>query len=202
VFYKHYAEVPSINFRLETSDDLASILHFRGLACKWLIVSNGAVFLLTLVAWGLVSLVLWQKDQEHAAISQQVTQLGGGLNNVKIDSVNHKKFIKKVVDLNVKANNFLVKLGTSVQQNIWLDKVQMDLADMEKPPVAVVEGKALELGVVNTLLTPLNTILVGGNLQVSNAAPVTSDDGQTYFTWSIQNQGTSVTANPSAAPGG
>jgi hypothetical protein len=202
VFYKHYAEVPSINFQLETSNDLASLLHFRSQALKWLLLSNGLVFLLTLVVWGGMSLILWQKDQERTAINQQMTQLGDGFDTVKIDAVNRKKFVKKVVDLNVKANNFLVKLGASVMPNIWLDKVQIDLADMEKPPIIVLEGKTMELGIVNTLLTPLNTIVDGANLQVSNAAPATSDDGQTYFSWSIQNQGVAVPANSSAAPGG
>jgi hypothetical protein len=201
VFYKQYAEVPSINFQMEASDDLATLLHLREQAFKWLLVFNGVVFLVSLVVWAGISLMLWQKDQERDALTRQITQLSDSADTLKVDAIHRKKFIKKVVDLNVKGNNFLVKLGTSIQKNIWLEKVQLDLADMEKAPLIIVEGKAMELGGVNALLAPLNAIVEGANLQVSSAAPATSDEGQAHFTWAIQNQQAALAANSPTAPG-
>lgn len=201
VFYKQYPEMPAINFQLETDDDLASLLQYRQQAMKWLLVSNGAVFLLILMIWGLMSLMIWQKDQEREAINRQMAELGAGVDTVKMDNLSRKKFIKKVVDSNVKINNFLVKLGVSIQPNVWLEKVQIDLANPDKPPVIALDGKAMQLESVNALLTPLNEVIDGVKLEVSNAAPATSDEGQGYFTWSIQDQ-ESAPADSPATPGG
>ncbi|WP_373532678.1 hypothetical protein [Vampirovibrio sp.] len=202
VFYKQYADVPGINFQLETADDLVSLLNYRQQAFKWLLVSNGVVFVLSLLIWGAMSLMLWQKDQEREAINHELTALGEGVDTLKMDGVNRKKFIKKAVDLNVQANNFLVKLGASIEPNVWLEEIQIDLTDMEKPPVIALDGKAMSLSSINGLLTPLNAIVEGANLQVSSAAPATSDDGQAYFTWSIQNQEAVPAAGTPPASGG
>lgn len=207
VFYKQYEEIPGINFQLDTGEDLAGILYYRQQAMKWLLISNVAVFLLSLLVWGVMALLLWQKDMERESITAQMVKLGAGVDSAKMDAVNRKKFIKKVVDQNVKVNNFLVRLGTSTQNAVpgeqpalWLDKIQLNVAGLEKPPDIVLDGKAIQLDGVNALLTPLNSILTGANLQVSNAAPATSDDGQAYFTWTVQNQG-SATESPAQGNG-
>lgn len=207
VFYKQYPTMPSINFQLDTGEDLAGILHYRQQAMKWLVVSNVAVFLLSLLVWGVMALMLWQKDQERDAISAQMAQLGAGVDSAQMDEVHRKKFVKQVVDQNVAINNFLVKLGVTTQSalgvnqpSVWLDKARVSVDGLDKPLRIELEGKAIQLDGVNALLTPLNNIATGANLQVSNAAPATSEDGQAYFTWSIQNQDT--VAAGTKTPGG
>ncbi len=193
VFYKQFVDMPALNFLLETGEDLVGVLYYQQQSIKWLLVSNAGVFVFCLLLWGIMSLVLWQKDQERDALTAQMTQLGAGIDSAKMDNVNRRKFIKQVVDRNVKINNFLVRLGSSMTENVWLDKVDLVSDSLEKPPMLSMEGKAVTLDTVNALLTPLNTILPGADLQVSNAAPATTDDGQAYFTWSIQNKGATTT---------
>jgi hypothetical protein len=152
--------------------------------------------------WGVMALILWQKDQERDSLFQQASHLGSNLSGKQINEVNRKKFIKKVVDENVKLNNFLVKLGTLTQQDVWLEKIQLDATKAPEPVLVQIEGRAINLDQVNRLLSPLNTQLPNSLLEVSNAAPATSLDGQAYFTWSIQNKAAGQTggAQGSAPP--
>lgn len=207
VFYKHYADIPGINFQLETGEDLAGILQHRQNAMKWLIISNVGIFLLSLLTWGIMALLIWQKDMERESITAQMTQLGAAVDNEKMDAVNRKKFIKKVVGQNVQVNNFLVQLGTSTQPaeqgkppSLWLDKVQLAIEGQDKPPAIILDGKAIQLDGVNALLTPLNNLIPGIKLQVSNAAPATSNDGQAYFTWTVQNEGSATAPGNGGQP--
>lgn len=201
VFYKQYADIPGINFQLDTGEDLAGILQYREVALKWLLVSNGAIFLLSLLVWGVLALFIWQKDMERESIAAQMSKLGAGVDTQKMDEVNRKKFIKKTVGQNVQINNFLVRLGTVLQPSgqegapaIWLDKIQLTVGGQDSPPTVILDGKATQLDGVNAMLTPLNGFVPGLNLQVSNAAPATSDDGQAYFTWSVQNESATTSA--------
>ncbi|MCE3235625.1 MAG: hypothetical protein K0Q50_1805 [Vampirovibrio sp.] len=188
VFYRQFPEMSDLNFLLETGEDVAGIMYYKKEAIKWLLISNGAVFLLCLMVLGVLSLLTWQKDQEREALGRKASELGASINAEQLNDVNRKKFIKKVVDQNVKVNNFLVKLGSLAPKDVWLDKVQLDSEKLEQPLQIQVEGKALTLDEVNTLITPLNANLQKGDLEVSNAAQATSPDGQAYFTWSIQNK--------------
>lgn len=204
VFYHQFPEMPHLNFLLETSEDVVGILSYKKKAMKWLLISNGAVFLFCLMLWGVLTLILWQKDQEREAISQQTGKMGAGLNPEQINEVNRKKFIKTVAERNVKINNFLVKLGTSTGKDVWLDKIQLDASgnDASKPLQVQVEGKATNLDEVNRLLSPLNALVPDSSLEVSNAAQATSLDGQTYFTWSIQNKALDSAGQTPGANGG
>lgn len=202
VFYKQFPEMPDLNFLLETSEDVAGIIYYKKEAIKWLLVMNGGVFLICLLVLGVLSLLTWQKDQERDALSKKASELGASINAEQLNDVNRKKFIKKVVDQNVKINNFLVKLGSLAPKDVWLEKVQLASEKLEQPFQIQVEGKALTLDEVNTLVTPLNSNLENGNLEVSNAAQATSPDGQAYFTWSIQNKGATADGDGAAAQSG
>lgn len=204
VFYHQFPEMPHLNFLLETSEDVVGILSYKKKALKWLLISNVAVFLFCLVLWGILTLLLWQKDQERDAISQQMSKMGAGLNPEQMNDVNRKKFIKMVAERNVKVNNFLVKLGTATQKDVWLEKIQLDAGgiDMSQPIQVKIEGKAINLDEVNQLLSPLNTLLPDSSLEVSNAAQATSPDGQSYFTWSIQNKSSDTTGKAAGASTG
>jgi hypothetical protein len=189
VFYKHFPEMPGLNFILETGEDIAGIMYYKKEAIKWLLISNGVVFIICLFILGVLSLMTFQKDQERQMLSEKAAKLGASINAEQLNEVNQKKYIKKVVDQNVKVNNFLVKLGSIIQKDIWLEKIQLAATKLDDPLQVQVEGKALSLDEVNALLTPLNNSLKSGNLEVSTAAQATSAEGQAYFTWSIQNKG-------------
>ncbi len=210
VFYKQFPEMSGLNFILESGEDVAGIMYYKKEAIKWLLVCNGVVFLVCLLILGVLSLITLQKDQERDMLSKRASQLGASINAEQLNDVNRKKYIKKVVDQNVKVNNFLVKLGSIVQKDIWLETVQVAVAKADQPLLVQVDGKALNLDQVNSMLTPLNNNLQNGDLEVANAAQATSADGQAYFTWSIQNKaaanaggasGSGTSQTPSAMPG-
>jgi hypothetical protein len=100
-------------------------------------------------------------------------------------------------------NNFLVKLGSKVSDDVWLDKIELVSDKPDVPFTVSLEGKTLNLDHVNQLRTDMNSALQNGDLEVSNAAPATSDDGQSFFSWTIKNKAaapTSATENPGASP--
>lgn len=219
VFYKQFPEMAGLNFILESGEDVAGIMYYKKESIKWLLLCNGGVFLVCLLILGVLSLITFQKDQEREALTKKASHLGASINAEQLNDVNRKKYIKKVVDQNVKVNNFLVKLGSVIQQDIWLESVQVAVGKADQPLQIQVDGKALNLEQVNSLLTPLNNNLQNGDLEVGNAAQATSPEGQAYFTWSIQNKaaldangasggGTSQTPSmpspmaPPGAPGG
>jgi hypothetical protein len=188
VFYSSFPELPRLNFLPETSEDVESITLYRQQALKWLSIVNGATFLLCLLLWGVFALVLWQKDQEIQSLTKEAARLAQLSNSGHFSELNRKKFVKKVVDYNARVNNLLVRLGRLTSSETWLERVEVNAEDLTKPIQISVEGKTLHLDQVNKMRSELNEAAPLSNLEVSNAAPVTSPDGQAYFTWSIQNK--------------
>jgi hypothetical protein len=190
VFYKHFPDMPELNFLPETSEDVVGILHYQKLAIQWLAIGNGVVFIICLMIWGAFALITLGKDHERDEINQKASKLTNSLDPARLTDIKRKKFIKAVVDQNVELNNFLVTLGTQVKDDIWLDKIEVSAAGLGQPLSVKLEGQTTnKLDEVNKLPTALNSVLKNAPLQVSNAAQNVSPDGQAYFTWTIQNQG-------------
>lgn len=203
IFYHHFPEIPAFNFLPELREDLASILHFRQEAIKWLLISNGALALCCLLLWGVLTLLLWQKDQEREDVIRQIAGMGASVSPARRDEIIRKKYIQKVVARNVRINNFLIRLGGLVHKDVWLDKVLVISDRVDEPLHIRVDGKTFDLERVNALLSPLNAELQDGNgLEVSTAAQNTAPDGATYFTWSIQNgeHSDATAASPAQPP--
>lgn len=198
IFYSGIPELPRMNFVLETGEDMAGIIHYKQAAMKWLLVANGCLFLLCLLLWGGLTLMIWNKDQQRTEMASRLSQLEQASSTASFAQVNRKKFIKKVVNQNVGINNFMVKLGSSAPANVWLEKIQIDANALDKPLAVLLEGKALSLDEVNQLRNNLAGQFQDIPLEVSNAAQGNSEDGQTYFTWSIQTKGA---ATPGGQPG-
>jgi hypothetical protein len=189
VFYSSFPEIARLSFLPESSEDVEGITLYRQRAFKWLCIANAATFLFCMMLWGVLSLVLWQKNQEAQHLSTLSTTLAKEASSGRFNELNRKRFVKKVLDQNTQINNLLVRLGCLTSQNTWLEKIEVTGDDLTKPVQVAIEGKALNLNEVNSMLTKLSEPVSGSNLEVSNAAPATSPDGQSYFTWSIQNKG-------------
>lgn len=202
VFYTMFPEMPRLNFLPETSEDVAGIQHFRQQTLKLLAFANGGVFLLCLLLWGGLSLLMWQKDQEMQSLTKQSTELATMSNSGRFNDLNRRRFVKKVLDRNAQVNNLLVRLGKLTPADTWLEKIQITTEELGQPTQVALEGKTLKLDEVNTLLTQLSEVVTGSGLEVSNAAPLTSPDGQAYFTWTIQNKGATPLAQNGQRPGG
>lgn len=201
VFYTHLPELPKMNFLSEGSEDVVGIMHYKKTAFKWMVIANAAVFFLSMVLWGVMSFLIWQKDQEREQLGVKASNVGVAASAEQLVEVSRKKFIKKVLAQDVKVNNFMVGLGRLTKDDVWLEKVSVDAENMDQPLTISLEGKTLTLEQVNELSSALNGLLPNGNLEVSNAAPVTSEDGQAYFTWVIQNKAADAAA-ASAPPAG
>lgn len=199
VFYTRFPEFPHMNFLLETGEDVVGIMHYRKEMAKWLLISNAGVFFLCLILWGVMALVIWQKDQQREDITRQIAQLGASADTSQLAEINRKKFVKKLVDQNVKVNNVLVKLGSSTATQMWLEKVEVDAKELEKPLKIAIDGGSLDLDTVKTLRDTLDTVLKESELEVAKPDQATSDDGQSYYTWTIQNKAVAP-ADPNAAP--
>lgn len=194
VFYTQLPELPRMNFLLETGEDVVGIMHYKKQAFNWLLIANAGVFVLSLVLWGLLTLVVWQKDLQKDEVTKQANQISASSDPEKLNDVNRKKFTKKIVDQNVQINNLLVKIGGGVQNDVWLDKITVNADTLDQPLQLNVEGRALNLSQVDDLKNNLNTSLPSKDLEVSNAAQATTQDGQTYFTWTVQNKAATAAA--------
>lgn len=203
VFYQQLPELPKMNLLLETSEDVVGIMYYRKEAAKWVWIANAAVFFLCLLMWAVISWILVPlKDHEREDIQKNINAGGSSISAERINEVNRKKFIKKVVDENVKLNNFLVKVGSSTPEEVWLDKIDLDDSKLDTPPTVSIAGKTLNLDKATSYSNSLSGVMPGVDLEVSNPQPATTADGQSYFTWTIQNKGAAPAgAAPGAAPG-
>jgi hypothetical protein len=202
VFYTKFPEFPRMNFLLESGEDIVGILEYRKRAFAWLLIANAAVFFLCLLAWAVMALMIWQKDQERESITRQIAKLGASGQPAQLQEIQRKQYIKKVVDQNVKVNNALVRLGSSISPQVWLEKIQIDAANLEKPLIISIEGRSTELEQVKTLRDSLIESLQGSELEVANPNQAASADGQSYYTWTIQNKAVVDPAKPSGGEGG
>jgi len=201
VFYKQFPEMPELNFLSDSGEDVAGIMHYRSLAIKWLAIGNGLLFFLCLALWGIFALLTISKDHQREEISQKASKLSGSLDVSRLGEIKRKKFVKSVIDDNVTINNFLVTLGTQVKNDVWLDKIELTTTGISQPLSVKLEGRTTSnLDEVNKLPTALNSVLKNTPLEVSNAAQDNSTDGQTLFTWTIQNQGAASTTNAGPTP--
>lgn len=186
VFYSELPELAQMNFLPESGEDVVGILHYRKRAFIWLMVANAAVFLVCLMLWGVMALLIWQKDHERDELIRQSAALGATISSQQVQEIGSKKFIKQIVDRNVAVNNFLVQLGMALPAETWLEKISL-AADGDVLQV-VVDGRALSLEQVNRLQSTLTQAIPGIALEVSNAAQEANSDGQSYFVWTIQNK--------------
>lgn len=196
VFYKHFPELPDLNFIADTGEDIVGIMRYRSEAVKWLAIGNAAIFFLCLATWGIFGLITMTKDHAREEVMQKASKMASSLDPSRLGEIKRKRFIKSVIDDNVTMNNFLISLGTQVKDNIWLDKIEIVSTGIGQPFTVKVDGRTTgNLDDVNKLPPLLNSTLKNSPLEVSNAAQDTTPDGQAFFTWTIQNQGSTASNN-------
>lgn len=198
VFHRRFPELSGMNFLPEADADLVGIAYYRQQALQWLLIANAGIFLLCMILWGLLTLLAWQKDQEITRLIQETGRLDSLMTPGELADVERRQFVKKVAERNVQINNFLVKAGSTIQPEIWLEKLQLVSERWDRPWQAILEGKTLKLDSVNRLLTELNKETDMPPLEVKTATHIISDDGQSYFNWTMH----SVDPNAPANPGG
>ena len=94
----------------------------------------------------------------------------------------------------------MIALGINIKGAIWLDKIEISAAGFEQPLYVKLEGGTIDkLDDVNKVATTLNAHIKNTSLEVSNAAQNTSTDGQSFFSWSIQNTNSSSATPPSTS---
>jgi hypothetical protein len=169
VFYSSFPEIPRMNFLPEGSENVEGITIYRQQTCKWLSITCAATFLFFMLVWGLMSLLLWQKEQEIQSLSKQIATLTQSAYSGRFVDLNRKRFVKKVLDRNVQVNNLLVRAGRVMPEDTWLEKVEIEASDILKPVSVLMEGKALTLDKVNQMPAQLSEAMSGVELEVSNA---------------------------------
>ena len=197
MFYTSFPQIPRLNLLPETGENVEEIDHYRRQTLKWLGISNAVVCLVCLLFWLGLSVLRWGKTQELDRLVKQDARLTQLADSGQFNAIHRKRFVKSVLDRNVRINNLLVRLGRTIPQETWLDKVEISAEDLSKAVLVSLEGKALTLDMVNKMPSQLGEVVPDSDLEVSQAAPLTSPDGQSHFTWRIQNK----TANLSPAPG-
>ena len=200
IFYKQFNDTPELNFLPETSEDIVGILHYQKQAFLWLSVANGALFLLILIIWGSLYLITLSKDHEREELAKESSKISNSLDPARLTEIKRQKFIQSVIDKNVELNNFMIALGINIKGAIWLDKIEISAAGFEQPLYVKLEGGTIDkLDDVNKVATTLNAHIKNTSLEVSNAAQNTSTDGQSFFSWSIQNTNSSSATPPSTS---
>ncbi len=190
VFYKRFPEFPGMNFVGAKSDGLEDILQYRQKAMWILIGLNVGVLVLSLMIWGLMALLGMKLDMDLKNLTVEMSKQGTDASASQWIDISRKRFIKQSAAQNAVINNFLIRTGSTMPASTWLTGASVASQTPSSPLDVILQGNALTLDPVNQYLTTLNTDLANGLvLEVSGASPITSPDGQSYFSWTIQNKG-------------
>jgi hypothetical protein len=197
IFHRRFPDLLGMNFLPQSNADIAVISRYQAITVNWLLGINAAIFVLAMLIWGVMGLLLWQKDQETQALSVQAQHLDINGDSNRMTEIERQRFVKYAVDRNVGLNNLLVSLGGALPTDTWLERIQINSENLHVPWDVILEGKTLHLDAVNALVPVLNAQSPNAPLQISTAAQAVSNEGQSYFTWSIRNKSAQAESNTS-----
>ena len=97
------------------------------------------------------------------------------------------------MDYNRLTNNFVVKVGSAIPEELWVDEVTVELASDTRAQRFHLSGGAMAPDRVDSYL---NELKKGANINILEIGKVTltnNTDGQSFYTWSIETQGVDLT---------
>ncbi len=194
VFYNEFGDLPRMNLKVGSGEDMVTILNLRQNLFKVFMVVDVAVLLLCGLIWGIMQMMVMGKDAEVQNLAKQAVELGSGQTVEERSNVQRRLFVKKVADLNTSINDFVVKLGASVGEGVWLDTVDIRVDPIQGTQEIKVEGKSLSPEPIDLLKNELAQSLKRDDLEVGQLDRANGSDGQASYTWVIQ------TKAPEAAP--
>ena len=111
-----------------------------------------------------------------------------------------KVFVKKAAALNEKANNLLVRVGSLITEDVWLEKITLTTDVMKNAQTVLVEGKSLRPDPIDGIRNELNRSLGRDDLIVEKLDRGTNEDGQEHYLWTIITKSPDAAKDPNAAP--
>jgi hypothetical protein len=188
--YPKYDDLPKANLVPEVALEQAALAETKGKLTKILGITCVLVIVLCLGIWGLFSFLIMLKENDIKTITEQTAQLSSGQST---DEVKEKRFIKKEMDYNRLTNNFVVKVGSAIPDELWVDEVTVELASDTRAQRFHLSGGAMAPDRVDSYL---NELKKGANINILEIGKVTltnNTDGQSFYTWSIETQGVDLT---------
>ncbi|MBY0449292.1 MAG: hypothetical protein K2X01_01535 [Cyanobacteria bacterium] len=186
VFFTQLEDTPQMNLLPKGGAELVVLMNYRRIANRVLILLNVMALVLFGVVFGIMSIFVSLKEGEIKSLNDKIASgmtvnVTGGLSQVK-----RRLFVKDVFDRNVGFNDLLVQVGVSIPKEMWVSRIWFTMQN-DKPAVTV-EGGALIVDPLNAFLSDLNKALKRDDLQVAKADATNTPDGQTFFSWVIQNK--------------
>jgi hypothetical protein len=191
-----------LNFAPGTGMALVELEAAKTKAFKGLVVANVLAALLCGLLWGGLFIFNWMQEQQKNALGQNMPSVTG---KTAFAEVKQKLFVKEARQHNIFVNNMLIKLGTLMPKDMWMEKVEI------KPDTEVTAspghglfvkfyGGSLSAESVNRWVGDLGQATDVAWLEVDKieltSAPLT---GVNYYTWVVQ---TKKAKNAQASGGG
>lgn len=192
-FVREFGDLPHMNFKPKIAGEVGDVDNLKEQLFRVMLGVDIAMLLVVLAIWGCFGLLLKIKDDERISLSKRAAQSGSNIDAEQYKNLQLKLFIKKSLDQNVMVNDLLVKLGTLVDNDAWLDKVFMKIASDAQE--VTIDGKSMTPERVNRIANELKRSTGRRDLDIDKVDAATSNDGQSHYVWTI------LTRNGDAAGG-
>jgi hypothetical protein len=96
------------------------------------------------------------------------------------------------MDHNKHANNILVKLGSAIPDELWVEDIFLEVPPNSTAEQVQVQGGALTPELVEQFLKDLKKETTLEYLEIGKVDRSTTSDGQSFYTWQIHTKGLSV----------
>lgn len=182
LYYK-FQEFPCVNLLPETSVDLVAIMDTQQMLIKVLWFANVIFLVLCVALWGLLSLFLVGKENDLKIATEQMAALEVGQDS---QEVQRKRFIKKSIEQNRLANNLIVKLGSLIPGELWVENISLQFQSTAGTHDIEVTGGALTPELVNQFLNDVKKSVSLKDIELTKIDLATSEDGQSFYSWIIR----------------
>lgn len=185
--YNKFPELPSANLMPEVTVDLVAIMDMQQLFTKGLVALNVVALLLCAAMWGLFSFFVMTKEGEVKSVTEKIANLETGQTS---EEVLKKRFIKRELDQNQAINNVMVKIGTLIPNELWLEGFTLGLNPSLKKIGLELQGGALSPEMVEQYNNELRGASKLEDLDVTSVELSHGEDGQSHYSWMIKTKNT------------
>jgi hypothetical protein len=146
-FYSQIPQ-PSLGLLPKGRENTNAALELRQKIIKGLWVLNAAAAGVGLITWGVMTALLWSKENELQQLNNVVSASldQASVTQMSFDEAKRKFFVKDHLDSNSLINDLVVRIGTTLPQDTWIEHIQVN----KKPD----DPKVVEVDIKGSALTP------------------------------------------------
>ncbi len=207
VFFGGMNQSPAMNFKPKASMGSLAVTDLRKYIFILLVVLNVFAVIGVGLFYLYMDFSLKGKKAELDKVQQQANQ-GANVQDVTMyKDLQRKLFITDIQKANRVLNTGLVKVGSQVDTNAWLEKISANVPGAGAMPVFEIQGHSLTPDAADQLSSSLKESITELSFQIQTIDNKQSPHGQSYYYWTIvstvsENQAPAAVPVPNSGPGG